>query len=66
MFQTLTILRQDRPDRSSGYHALAPEDYVSYFTRKNVGLIVRLNKPYYSKQKFTVSLRQSGAPLSRL
>ena len=31
---------------------MAPEDYVPYFKSRNVSLIVRLNKPYYDRQKF--------------
>ncbi len=30
-----------------GYRANIPEDYVEYFKKKNVGLVVRLNKKYY-------------------
>ena len=36
----------------TGYETLAPEDYVPYFKSRNVSLIVRLNKPYYDRQKF--------------
>ena len=43
---------RNRSSQMDGYQTLAPEDYVPYFTRKDVGLIVRLNKPYYNKNKF--------------
>ena len=36
-----------------GYRTLTPEDYVPYFKRKNVSLVVRLNKKYYDARKFT-------------
>ena len=36
----------------TGYETLAPEDYVPYFKSRNISLIVRLNKPYYDRQKF--------------
>lgn len=36
-----------------GYYNLRPEDYIPYFKRKNVTLVVRLNKPYYDARKFT-------------
>jgi cell division cycle 14 len=42
----------DTKMRPGGYETLAPEDYVPYFQSRNVSLIVRLNKPYYDKQKF--------------
>ncbi|KAH8064439.1 protein tyrosine/serine/threonine phosphatase [Aureococcus anophagefferens] len=43
---------RNRSSNLDGYQTLAPEDYGAYFQRKNVGLIVRLNKPYYNKSKF--------------
>lgn len=36
-----------------GYQTLCPEDYTPYFKRKNVQLVVRLNKKYYDARKFT-------------
>jgi cell division cycle 14 len=36
-----------------GYTSLTPDDYVPYFKRKNVKLVVRLNKKYYDARKFT-------------
>mmetsp|Transcript_6618 Transcript_6618/g.11135 ORF Transcript_6618/g.11135 Transcript_6618/m.11135 type:complete len:469 (-) Transcript_6618:168-1574(-) len=36
-----------------GYYNLRPEDYIAYFKRRNVNLVVRLNKPYYDARKFT-------------
>lgn len=35
-----------------GYHTLTPEFYIPYFLRKNVGLVVRLNKKQYDENKF--------------
>lgn len=35
-----------------GYCTLAPSDYIPYFTSKNVGLVVRLNKKNYNEQDF--------------
>ena len=36
-----------------GYLTLTPEDYIPYFQKKNVGLVVRLNKKYYDEGRFT-------------
>jgi hypothetical protein len=36
-----------------GCTTLRPEDYISYFKKKNVNLIVRLNKKYYESKSFT-------------
>ena len=36
-----------------GYFALAPEDYIPYFKKKNVTLVVRFNKKYYDARRFT-------------
>jgi protein-tyrosine phosphatase len=38
---------------AQGYRNLRPDDYVPYFKRRNVTLVVRLNKPYYDSKKFT-------------
>lgn len=35
-----------------GYCTLAPADYIPYFQRRNVGLVVRLNKKMYNEQDF--------------
>ncbi len=35
------------------YHNLPPEAYVPYFKRRNVSLVVRLNKKYYDSASFT-------------
>mmetsp|Transcript_11730 Transcript_11730/g.24001 ORF Transcript_11730/g.24001 Transcript_11730/m.24001 type:complete len:416 (+) Transcript_11730:55-1302(+) len=35
-----------------GYRTLTPEDYIPYFKKKNVKLVVRLNKKYYDERKF--------------
>lgn len=34
-------------DGVEGYRMLTPDDYVSYFKKKQVTLVVRLNKKYY-------------------
>lgn len=36
-----------------GYFALAPEDYIPYFKKKNVTLVIRFNKKYYDARRFT-------------
>jgi cell division cycle 14 len=36
-----------------GYQTLTPENYVPYFKKKNVTLVVRLNKKYYDAKSFT-------------
>lgn len=38
-----------------GYVTLAPKDYIPYFQRKNVGLVVRLNKRLYDERYFTMA-----------
>lgn len=43
----------DREFSAGGYHTLRPDDYVSYFKKKNVTLVVRLNKSYYDAKRFT-------------
>lgn len=35
-----------------GYCTLTPADYIPYFQRKNVGLVVRLNKKCYDEKEF--------------
>ncbi|KAL3934397.1 MAG: hypothetical protein SGARI_003398, partial [Bacillariaceae sp.] len=35
-----------------GYCTLAPSDYIPYFQKHNVGLVVRLNKKNYEQQDF--------------
>ncbi len=42
----------ERQFSPGGYHTLRPEDYIQYFLKKNVTLVVRLNKPYYDAKKF--------------
>ena len=37
----------------NGYPNLKPEDYIQYFKKKNVKLVVRLNKKYYECRSFT-------------
>lgn len=36
-----------------GYYSLRPEDYVPYFKKRNVTLVVRLNKSSYEGRKFS-------------
>jgi cell division cycle 14 len=42
-----------RESHPGGYTSLIPDDYIPYFKRKNVKLVVRLNKKYYDSRKFT-------------
>ena len=42
-----------RETHPGGYTSLCPEDYVPYFKKRNVQLVVRLNKKYYDSRKFT-------------
>jgi protein-tyrosine phosphatase len=42
----------ERQFSPGGYHTLRPEDYLSYFKKKNVTLVIRLNKSYYDAKKF--------------
>jgi cell division cycle 14 len=35
-----------------GCYTLTPSDYIPYFQRKNVGLVVRLNKKLYNENEF--------------
>ena len=42
-----------RESHPGGYTSLCPDDYISYFKRRNVKLVVRLNKKYYDARKFT-------------
>lgn len=35
-----------------GYCTLSPGDYIPYFQRKNIGLVVRLNQKNYEEQQF--------------
>ena len=37
---------------AEGYLTLTPEDYIPYFKKKKVGLVVRLNKKYYDEGRF--------------
>ena len=41
-----------RETSPGGYQTLCPENYIPYFKRKNVTLVVRLNKKYYDAKKF--------------
>ena len=38
-----------RETTPGGYHSLCPDDYVTYFKRRNVGLVIRLNKKVRSR-----------------
>ena len=40
-------------DAMEGYRALTPDDYIPYFKKKNVTLVIRLNKKYYDARRFT-------------
>ena len=40
-------------DSVEGYRMLTPDDYVPYFKKKKVSLVVRLNKKYYDAKRFT-------------
>ncbi len=35
-----------------GYCTLSPHDYIPYFTKKQIGLVVRLNQKNYDEQQF--------------
>ena len=35
-----------------GYCTLSPHDYIPYFTKKQIGLVVRLNQKNYEEQQF--------------
>ena len=35
------------------YGSFTPDDYVPYFKKKKVSLVVRLNKKYYDAKRFT-------------
>jgi len=35
-----------------GYCTLTPDEYIPYFTKKNLDLVVRLNKKNYNEEKF--------------
>ncbi|CAE7902985.1 CDC14A, partial [Symbiodinium sp. KB8] len=41
-----------RSSTPEGYHTLSPDDYIPYFKKKNVSLVVRLNKKYYDENRF--------------
>ncbi|KAG5179341.1 dual specificity protein phosphatase [Tribonema minus] len=36
-----------------GYRTLTPDDFIPYFKKHNVTLVIRLNKKYYDETKFT-------------
>lgn len=38
---------------AGGYYSLRPDDYITYFKKRNVQLVVRLNKSYYDPKRFT-------------
>jgi len=38
---------QGSRDSIEGYKMLTPDDFISYFKKRNVSLVVRLNKKYY-------------------
>lgn len=37
---------------AEGYHTLCPDDYIPYFKKKGVSLVIRLNKKYYNQKRF--------------
>jgi protein-tyrosine phosphatase len=41
-----------RETSPAGYQSLCPDDYIPYFLRKNVTMVVRLNKKYYDAKRF--------------
>jgi cell division cycle 14 len=43
----------DREFSAGGYHTHRPDDYVPYFKKRNVTLVVRLNKSYYDARRFS-------------
>jgi cell division cycle 14 len=43
----------ERTASPGGYYTMRPDDYVPYFKKKGVQLVVRLNKAYYDARKFT-------------
>ncbi len=47
--------RNARELSPEGYYTLTPEDYIPYFRKNGVGLVVRLNKKYYDEAKFTAA-----------
>jgi hypothetical protein len=42
---------------TDGYRTLTPDDYIPYFKKHNVTLVIRLNKKYYDESKVRVLLR---------
>ena len=44
--------RNARELSPEGYYTLTPEDYIPYFRKSKVSLVVRLNKKYYDEAKF--------------
>lgn len=44
---------ETRSSSPEGYHCLVPEDYIPYFKKRNVTLVIRLNKKYYDERRFT-------------
>lgn len=43
----------ERTASPGGYYTMRPDDYVDYFKRTGVQMVVRLNKAYYDARKFT-------------
>mgnify|MGYP000433111193 CR=1 FL=1 len=43
---------EKRAMTAEGYTTLCPDDYIPYFKKKNVSLVVRLNKKYYNQKRF--------------
>lgn len=43
---------EHRSSSPEGYYTLCPDDYIPYFQKMNVTLVVRLNKKYYNENRF--------------
>ena len=43
----------ERTASPGGYYTMRPDDYVPYFKKKGIQLVVRLNKANYDSRKFT-------------
>jgi hypothetical protein len=41
------------PKDPDGWRVYTPEDYIPYFKKSNIDLVIRLNKKRYDKKRFT-------------
>jgi cell division cycle 14 len=41
------------PKDPDGWRVFTPEDYIPYFKKSNIDLVIRLNKKRYDKKRFT-------------